>query len=168
MGPGGRRRNYGSLVEAAAQMPVPTAPKLKDPKDFKILGKPTKWLDTPPVKVNGRGKFGIDAQVPGMLVAVMARAPAKVPSRSRWTSPRPKAVKGVQQVITLPTGVARAGHRLLGGEEGPRRAGRRDWDLGRNREAEHRRRDGHAGRRRARKPTRWRATRATLKDAAAT
>ena len=70
----GKKLSYGKLVEAAATMPVPTAPKMKSPKDFRILGKPTKRLDTA-AKINGTAKFGIDAQLPGMLVAVMARAP---------------------------------------------------------------------------------------------
>src|SRR5262249_33888834 len=104
IGAGGKRASYGSLVAAASKQPVPANPKLKDGKDFKILGQPLKRLDTP-AKVNGSAKYGIDAQVPGMLVAVMARAPvgAKVGSVD---DSKAKAVKGVQQVIQLPSGVA--------------------------------------------------------------
>ncbi len=127
-GPGGKKASYGSLVEAAAKLPVPTAPKLKDPKDFKILGKPTKRLDTP-VKVNGRGRFGIDAQVPGMLVAVMARAPAKGAKPKAVDEAKAKAVKGVQQVITLPTGVAVLATGYWAAKKG-RDALAIEWDLG--------------------------------------
>lgn len=104
-GPGGKRASYGSLVEAAAKLPVPEKPELKDAKAFKILGKPTKRLDTPS-KTNGTAKFGIDAQVPGMLVAVMARAPARGAKPKAVDEAKAKAVKGVQQVITLDSGVA--------------------------------------------------------------
>ena len=104
-GPSGERASYGSLVEAAAKLPVPEKPALKDAKAFKILGKPTKRLDTP-AKTNGSAKFGIDAQVPGMLVAVMARAPARGAKPKAVDESKAKAVKGVQQVITLDSGVA--------------------------------------------------------------
>jgi isoquinoline 1-oxidoreductase subunit beta len=104
-GPGGKRASYGSLAAAAAKLPVPDKPKLKDAKSFKIIGKGVRRLDTPD-KVNGKARFGIDAKVPGMLVAVMARAPAKDAKPKAVNEAAAKAVKGVQQVITLPFGVA--------------------------------------------------------------
>lgn len=104
-GPGGKKASYGSLAAAAAKLPVPEKPVLKDPKAFKLIGKPTKRLDTPP-KTNGTAKFGIDAQVPGMLVAVMARAPALGAKPKAVDEAKAKAVKGVQQVIRLDSGVA--------------------------------------------------------------
>ena len=55
-------------------MPVPQDVTLKDPSKFKIIGKPTKRLDTPE-KVNGRAMFGLDVSVPGMLTALIARPP---------------------------------------------------------------------------------------------
>jgi isoquinoline 1-oxidoreductase subunit beta len=103
--PNGKKLSYGSLVAAAAKQPVPTNPKLKDSKNFKLIGKPVKRLDTPS-KVNGTAKFGIDAQVPGMLVAVMARAPLPGAKPAKVDDTKAKAVKGVQQVITIPHGVA--------------------------------------------------------------
>ncbi len=103
--PNGKKLSYGSLVAEAAKQPVPTNPKLKDSKNFKLIGKPVKRLDTPS-KVNGTAKFGIDAQVPGMLVAVMARAPLPGAKPAKVDDSKAKAVKGVQQVITLPHGVA--------------------------------------------------------------
>src|SRR5206468_8272133 len=54
-----RRLRYGQLALRAGALPVPADVPLKDPKDWRIAGKPTKRLDTP-VKVNGREKFGID------------------------------------------------------------------------------------------------------------
>ncbi len=68
------RLTYGSVAEAAAKLPVPTTPPLKDPKQFRYIGKSVKRLDTP-LKVNGTAVFGIDAKVPGMLYAVVAKCP---------------------------------------------------------------------------------------------
>ena len=103
--PNGQRLRYGALVAAAAKQAVPADPPLKDAKDFKLLGQPLKRLDTP-AKVNGSAKYGIDAQVPGLLVAVMARAPLPDAKVASLNDSRAKAVKGVQQVITIPSGVA--------------------------------------------------------------
>jgi isoquinoline 1-oxidoreductase subunit beta len=105
IGPGGKTLTYGALVAAAAEQTVPDKPALKDSKDFKIIGKPLKRLDTAG-KVNGTAKYGIDAQVPGMLVAVMARAPMPGVKPASVGDAKAKAVKGVQQVITIDSGVA--------------------------------------------------------------
>jgi len=71
--PSGRRLRYGELVAAAMKLPVPRADeiKLKDPKDFRVIGRPTQRVDVPG-KVDGSAKFGIDVRVPGMLFAVIA------------------------------------------------------------------------------------------------
>ncbi len=105
IGAAGKKASYGSLVAAASTQTVPKEPKLKDSRNFKLLGKPLKRLDTPG-KVNGTAKYGIDAQVPGMLVAVMARAPSPGAKVASIDDSKAKAVKGVQQVITIPHGVA--------------------------------------------------------------
>jgi isoquinoline 1-oxidoreductase beta subunit len=60
----GRRASFGSLADAAAKLQPPTHVPLKDPKDFKLIGKSTRRLDTP-VKTNGSAQFGIDVQLPG-------------------------------------------------------------------------------------------------------
>lgn len=70
IGPKGRKAAYGQLAAKAATLPMPKEVKLKDPKDFRIIGKSTKRLDTPG-KVNGTARFGLDAKVPGMLTAVV-------------------------------------------------------------------------------------------------
>lgn len=127
-GPGGRRARYGELVAAAATMPVPEKPALKDPKDFRLLGKPTKRLDTP-AKSTGKARFGIDAQVPGMLVAVMARAPSRGAKPASMDEAAAKAVKGVTQVITLDSGVAVLASGYWAAKKG-RDALAVRWDLG--------------------------------------
>ena len=65
---------YGELVEDASKLELPKEPKLKDPKDFKILGKQQKRPDVP-LKTNGKAVFGIDVKVPGMLYATVERCP---------------------------------------------------------------------------------------------
>ncbi len=65
-GPGGKKASYGQLAAAAAKLPAPEKPTLKDPSQFRIVGKATTRLDTP-AKVNGTARFGIDVKLPGMV-----------------------------------------------------------------------------------------------------
>jgi isoquinoline 1-oxidoreductase beta subunit len=124
----GKKLSYGQLAAGASQQPVPTEPKLKDAKNYKILGKPTKRLDSA-AKINGTAKFGIDAQLPGMLVAVMARAPQPGAKPTAVNDAKAKAVYGVQQVITLPSGVAVLASGYWAAKQG-RDALEITWDLG--------------------------------------
>ncbi len=75
--PSGKSLNYGQLVAKAATLPVPTgdAAKLKDPKDFTLLGTRVTGVDNPKI-VTGQRLFGIDVKVPGMLYAVYEKSPA--------------------------------------------------------------------------------------------
>ena len=66
IGPGGKKATYGQLAAAASKLPVPEKVALKDPKDFTIVGKRTKRLDTP-AKTNGTAEFGIDVKLPGKV-----------------------------------------------------------------------------------------------------
>jgi isoquinoline 1-oxidoreductase beta subunit len=72
--PSGKSYTYGELVEEASKLEVPKNPKLKDPKDFKLLGKSVPRPEIPS-KINGSAVFGIDAEVPGMLYASIQRSP---------------------------------------------------------------------------------------------
>jgi isoquinoline 1-oxidoreductase beta subunit len=65
---------YGQLVEAASKLEVPKEPVLKDPKDFKILGKNHKRLDIPD-RVTGKAIYGLDVDVPGMVYASILHSP---------------------------------------------------------------------------------------------
>jgi isoquinoline 1-oxidoreductase beta subunit len=125
---GSQRLGYGALAEAAGKLAPPKAVTLKDPKDFRIMGQPLKRLDTA-AKVDGSAKYGIDAQVPGMLVAVMARAPQPGAKAVRVDDTQAKAVKGVKSVITLPSGVAVLATGYWAAKKG-RDALVVEWDLG--------------------------------------
>ena len=124
----GKKLAYGALVPAAMKLAVPAEPTLKDPKDFRILGKRTRRLDTP-AKLDGSAKYGIDAQLPGLLVAVMARAPQPGAKPAKVDDSKAKAVKGVQQIITIPHGVAVLAEGYWAAKKG-RDALAIDWDLG--------------------------------------
>jgi isoquinoline 1-oxidoreductase beta subunit len=102
---GGRRASFGSLADLAATLTPPKDVPLKDPKDFKLIGKPTRRLDTPS-KVNGTAKFGIDVQIPGMMTAIILRAPVFGGKVARLNAEKAKAVPGVKDVLQVPSGVA--------------------------------------------------------------
>jgi len=105
LGPGGRALTYGQLVDRARTQPVPTDPPLKDPAQFKIIGKPTRRLDSRE-KVTGTATFGLDVSVPGMLIAVVARPPVFGATVKSVDDAGAKAVRGVRQVVAVPSGVA--------------------------------------------------------------
>jgi len=101
----GRRSSFGSLADLAATLTPPTNILLKDPKDFKLIGKSTRRLDTPG-KVNGSAQFGLDIHVPGMMTAVILRPPVFGGKVVSVNADRAKAVAGVKDVLVVPTGVA--------------------------------------------------------------
>ena len=101
LGPGGRRLGYGELAEAAMALPVPEKVTLKDPKDFRIIGRPTPRLDAR-AKSSGRQSFGIDIRLPGQLTAVVARPPVFGARLASVDDGAARAVKGVKAVLRVP------------------------------------------------------------------
>jgi isoquinoline 1-oxidoreductase beta subunit len=124
---GARRASYGSLAAAAAELPPPEHVELKAPENWKLIGKPTRRLDTPE-KITGRAKFGMDVQLPGMLTAVVAHGNfgAKVKS---FDATAAKALPGVRAVFAVPMGVAVAGDHFWAAKTG-RDALSITWDPG--------------------------------------
>ena len=100
-----RKASYGSLVDAASKLPVPADIPLKEPKNFTLIGKPTRRLDTPP-KTNGTAQFGLDIVVPGMMTAVIARCPVFGGKVLSFDATDAQQVPGVKAVLQVPTGVA--------------------------------------------------------------
>jgi isoquinoline 1-oxidoreductase beta subunit len=125
-----RRLRYGQLALRAGALPLPADVPLKDPKDWRIVGKPTKRLDAP-VKVNGRAKFGIDVRVPGMRVALVARSPVFGGKVKSFDATRAKAVEGVRDVVQISSGVAVVGSGYWPAKQG-RDALQVVWDEGAN------------------------------------
>lgn len=101
----GKRASFGSLADEAAKLQPPANVPLKDPKDFKLIGKSTKRLDTP-AKTNGSAEFGIDVKIPGMLIAVVARSPVFGGKVVSYNDTQARAVPGVKKVVQVPSGVA--------------------------------------------------------------
>lgn len=128
VGPGGKRASYGSLAAAAAKLPVPADVKLKDPKDFKIIGQPLPRTDLAD-KVNGKAQFGIDVRLPGMLVANIARCPVFGGKVAKFDAAKAKAVPGVKHVVEVKSGVAVVGDSYWSALKG-RQALEITWDEG--------------------------------------
>jgi isoquinoline 1-oxidoreductase beta subunit len=100
-----RKASYGSLLDAASKLSVPADIPLKEPKNFTLIGKPIRRLDTPP-KTNGTAQFGLDVFVPGMMTAVIARCPVFGGKVLSFDSTEAQQVPGVKAVLQVPTGVA--------------------------------------------------------------
>ena len=124
----GRRVAYGRLAEKAADLKPPENVKLKDPKDFRIIGRPTRRLDTPD-KVNGKAVFGLDVQLPGH-----AGRPGRAAAGVRWQGQELQRRQGQGRARREarradPARRRRRRRRLLAREEGARgprdRLGRR-------------------------------------------
>ena len=101
----GKKLFYGQLVEKAAVLPVPKDVPLKDPKFFKIVGKPVRRLDTA-AKVTGRAGFGIDVELPGMLIASLAQCPVLGGKPLTVDDTKAKTMSGVHAVVKIDDGVA--------------------------------------------------------------
>ncbi len=102
---GGKKLSYGALADAAAKLPLPDNVALKSPGDFKIIGKPTRRLDTP-AKINGTAQFGLDVYLPGVLTVLIARSPVFGGKVKSFDATEARKVSGVQGVYQVPTGIA--------------------------------------------------------------
>nr|WP_315171099.1 xanthine dehydrogenase family protein molybdopterin-binding subunit [uncultured Limnohabitans sp.] len=105
IGPNGKKATYGAMAAAASKLPVPEKPAIKDPKDFRIVGKRTKRLDTP-AKTNGTAEFGIDVKLPGMVYATIVQCPVIGGKVKSFDGAQAKAMPGVQAVVQVSDGVA--------------------------------------------------------------
>lgn len=113
----GRKAHFGELVEAAAQLPVPQDVKLKEPKDFVYIGKHVPRADSK-AKINGSAIYTQDIHLPGMLTAVVAHPPRFGATVKSVDAVRAKAVKGVVDVVEIPTGVAVLGKDFWSAKKG--------------------------------------------------
>jgi isoquinoline 1-oxidoreductase beta subunit len=128
--PSGRKLGYGELAARAAELPVPKEPKLKSPEQFRFIGKAVARVDTPD-KVTGRGIYGIDVKVPGLLVANVQRCPVFGGKVASFDATKAKAVKGVRDVVQVSSGVAVVANSYWAAKKG-REALKITWDEGPN------------------------------------
>ena len=112
-----RTLTYGELADAAAKLPVPDKPKLKDPKDFTLIGKPLKRNDTPD-KSDGKTIYGIDAMVPDMKFATLAQCPVLGGKVKHVDDSAAKKLPGVRQVVVLDDLVAVVGDNMWAASRG--------------------------------------------------
>lgn len=100
-----KKVGYGDLVEEASKLPVPQNVKLKDPKDYKIIGKRFHRTDSPD-KVAGKAVFGIDVVLPGLVYAAVKRSPAFGSKVKSFNADKTKSLKGIIDVRQVSNGIA--------------------------------------------------------------
>jgi isoquinoline 1-oxidoreductase subunit beta len=98
--PSGRKTTYGKVAEAAAKLEQPKDVKLKDPKEWKVIGKPLARLDTAD-KVTGKQVYGFDLKLPGMLNAAIKDCPVFGGKIKSFDAGRVTSMKGVKKVVPV-------------------------------------------------------------------
>jgi isoquinoline 1-oxidoreductase beta subunit len=101
----GRSINYGAIAAHAAKVELPEEPAIKTPDQFRLLGQPTKRLDTPP-KVNGTATYGIDVRLPDMLYASIKACPVFGGTLASYDFDAIKDRPGVHAAVEMPDGIA--------------------------------------------------------------
>ena len=101
-GPGGKSAKYADLADAAAHLPVPETVTLKNAADFRLIGKKTRRLDSRP-KCDGSLKFGLDLDLPGMKVALVAHPPIFGASPKFVDDKPARSIPGVVDIFEIPT-----------------------------------------------------------------
>lgn len=100
-----KHASFGQFAAKAAALPVPTDVKLKDPKDFTLIGKKIPRIDSV-VKTTGRAVYAMDIRRPGQVTAVLARPPRFGGTVKSFDASAAKSVPGVLEVVQVPQGVA--------------------------------------------------------------
>jgi isoquinoline 1-oxidoreductase beta subunit len=121
-----RSAGFGELVARAATLPVPDSVKLKDPKEFTLIGTDMPRVDVTS-KTDGSARFTLDVYLPDMLTAVIARPPRFGGKVKRFDASAAKAVNGVVDAVQIPRGVAVVGRSFWAAKKG-RDALQIEWD----------------------------------------
>jgi isoquinoline 1-oxidoreductase beta subunit len=122
----GKKATFGDLSGGAAKLPVPVDVKLKEPAQFKLVGKRLPRLDSR-AKSTGRQQFAIDVTLPGMMTAVVMRPPRFGAKVASFDASKAMAVPGVVDVAQIPRGVAVVGRDMWSATKG-RKALQVTWD----------------------------------------
>jgi isoquinoline 1-oxidoreductase subunit beta len=141
--PSGRSLDFGELAETAAELPVPQFEdlRLKDPKDFRYIGKDIPIVDLPDI-VHGKALYTIDLTMPGMKYASVERCPVALGRVKSYDAAEALAVPSVEAVVEIPAPSKPVGYKALGGiavvasntwaaQQGRKKL-RVEWDLGEN------------------------------------
>src|SRR5262249_19913427 len=124
----GQRATYGALAQTASSLAPPPNPTLKDPAQYRLIGKRISRIDTP-IKTDGSATFGIDVRLPGMMYAVVARCPVFGGKVKTFDASKAKLVPGVKDVLQISNGVAVVADNTWNAMQG-RRALAIEWDEG--------------------------------------
>lgn len=127
---GNKKLSYGELAASAATLTAPAEIPLRTKEQWKYIGKGVKRLDSPD-KVNGKAVFGIDVKVDGMKIATVLHPPVMGGTVKSFDASKAKAIKGVVDVVQIPTGVAVIADNTWAAIQG-KKALVVDWDLGGN------------------------------------
>ncbi|MCM2316994.1 MAG: xanthine dehydrogenase family protein molybdopterin-binding subunit, partial [Thermoanaerobaculia bacterium] len=101
----GKKLSFGALAGKAGAMKAPAVVVLKTPDKYRIIGKPTKRIDSKE-KLDGSAVFGLDVTRPGMLIALVARPPVFGATLKSFDAEKAKKVSGVREVVKIDGGVA--------------------------------------------------------------
>jgi isoquinoline 1-oxidoreductase beta subunit len=129
-GPSKRRVSFGKVAEAASKLEPPKDVKLKDPKDWKLIGKSIKRVDIPDT-VMGRQVYGIDVKLPGMVYAAIAQCPVFGGKAKSVDSSKVQGRRGIVKVLPLETFVAVVADNWWRAKEALRDVAV-EWDVGAN------------------------------------
>lgn len=129
----GKTATYGELFDSAMQQPIPEKVVLKAPKDFQLIGKPT-GLKVSRAKSSGQQSYGVDIQLPGMLVAVLAHPPVFGARFKSFDATAAEKVPGVRAVLVVDLDRGAKGLAVVAEGYWPAKLGRDaltvDWDTG--------------------------------------
>lgn len=125
-----KKIGYGELAEKAATLPVPQEVTLKEAKDFTLIGKPVKRLDSPQ-KVNGQAIYGIDVRQPNMKIATVAMSPVLGGKVVSVDDSKARDIKGVRKIVKLDDAVAVIADHMWAAKQGLAALNIK-WDGGRN------------------------------------
>jgi isoquinoline 1-oxidoreductase beta subunit len=124
---GDKKLSYGQLADEAGKLPAPATVTLRQPAEWKYIGKSVvRRLDTKD-KITGKAKYGMDMHFPGMLTTVVAHPPIYGAKVKSFDASKAKAIRGVKQVVQIPTGVAVIGDHFWAAKQG-RDALKIQWD----------------------------------------
>jgi isoquinoline 1-oxidoreductase beta subunit len=114
----GNHATFGELAAAAAKQPVPEEVTLKDPSQFRLIGNPAIRRKDSQGKTDGSARFTQDVRLPGMLTALVVHPPRFGAKLKSYDAAAAKAIKGVEQVVEIPSGVAVLGRDFWSAKRG--------------------------------------------------
>jgi isoquinoline 1-oxidoreductase beta subunit len=130
-GPNGQSAKYAELASEAARQPIPASVRLKNPSEFRLVGKQARRLDSRP-KCDGSLKYGLDFDLPGMKVAVVAHPPVFGERVKSFDDKAARSLEGVRELFEIPVASGGTGVAIVADKFWPAKQGRDrlkiEWD----------------------------------------